>query len=74
MPEISSRLAGRTIVGVWKSTEKDRVVIECEDGYEVHIGWADEKGNPVKGEPVPLFCGVHVRAKTATLFGKGIRR
>jgi len=66
MADLTSKLRGRKINNVWKTTE-GRLVIECENGYEVHIVWMDSAGNPTKGEPAVVFQGVHIKANTAVI-------
>ena len=65
MPDISMRMAGKTIELIMKSNE--RLLIRCEDGTEMQIAWVDDNGKPVKGHPVIKWFGRHVRAKTAHL-------
>jgi len=71
MSDISSKLRGNEIQNVWKTTD-GRLVIECKDGYEIHIVWMNEEGNPTKGEPAVVFQGVHIKAKTANIGAAGI--
>jgi len=70
MADISSKLRGNEIQNVWKTTD-GRLVIECKDGYEVHIVWMNEEGNPTTGEPAVVFQGINIRAKTAHVGAAG---
>ena len=65
MPDISMRMAGKTIESVMKSNEV--LLLRCEDGTEMQIAWLDDNGRPVKGTPKIIWFGRHVRAKTARL-------
>ena len=67
--KVSDFVRGRTIVEVWKN--RSILMMKFSDGDSVEIGWADENGNPVDGEPVMIRRGRHVLAKTATMGAKG---
>lgn len=61
--QLTTQLAGRRVVEVWKNGSV--LVIRCEDGHELSVGWRDaETGEPIKGEPVILTAGKHIVAKT----------
>lgn len=62
MPELSQRLAGREIELIMKSDHV--LVIRCTDGVECHIGWEDESGKQVPGEPKVAWYGKRIFANT----------
>jgi len=58
--QLTTQLAGRKVLGVWRNGVS--LVIRCEDGYELQVGWKDaETAKPVKGEPVIVFAGKRIR-------------
>jgi hypothetical protein len=64
--QLTAQLAGRRIVEVWKNGVS--IVIRCEDGYEIQIGWKNpQTGAPVNGEPVVVFAGKRVQARGAII-------
>ena len=63
LPDLTDRLAGKTVEAVLKSDET--LVIRCEDGLEVHVNWQDDEGSAVKGEPKVVWSGKHVYADAA---------
>jgi hypothetical protein len=58
---ISHQLAGKTIAEVWRNGSV--LLIRCTDGCDITLGWRDEAGNPLKGEPVILGVGRHIMAR-----------
>jgi hypothetical protein len=61
--QLTTQLADRKVVEVWKNGSV--LVIRCEDGHELSIGWRDpETGAPLKGEPVILTAGKRIVART----------
>lgn len=68
-PRIGELIHGKQIEEV---TRNDTVlVIRCTDGTEVRVAWVNDNGEAVHGHPAIMFAGRNVKAKTATLFGKG---
>ncbi len=65
MSDITLALHGKTVDAVYHN--KGVVAIHCEDGTEVQIGWTDEQGNPVMGEPFLHKVCRHVIARTAEM-------
>lgn len=65
MSDITVALNGKTVDAVYKN--KAVVAIHCTDGTEVQIGWNDERGNPVQGEPFLYKVCRHVIARTANM-------
>lgn len=63
--QLTAQLAGRKVVEVWRNGSV--LVIRCEDGHELSVGWKDERGNPIKGEPVILTAGKRIVAKTEVM-------
>lgn len=60
--QLTNQLAGRKVVEVWKDGAS--VLIRCEGGYELRIGWRNpETGQSIKGEPVVLSAGMHIMAR-----------
>ncbi len=63
--QLTTQLAGRKIVEVWRNGVS--LVIRCEDGFELQVGWKDpDTGNPVNGEPVIVFAGKRIRQAPRT--------
>lgn len=57
--QITTQLAGKVVREVLRNGSM--LVIRCEDGFELAVGWADPAtGNPVKGEPVVVRAGKHI--------------
>ena len=69
MPDITLALVGKTIDSVYQN--KAVIAIHCTDGTEVQIGWRDEKGNPVTGEPFLYKVCRHIYARTAKMKALG---
>lgn len=68
--QLTTQLAGRKVVEVWKSAIT--VVIRCEDGYELSIGWRDpETGEPIKGEPIVVSAGRRIIARPTEIMHRG---
>lgn len=64
--QLTTQLAGRKVVEVWKSA--NQVVIRCEDGHELVLGWRDpETGKPINGEPVIISAGRRIIARPTEL-------
>lgn len=56
---ITTQLAGKVVREVWRNGTT--LVIRCEDGYEMQIGWTNpDTGAPVNGQPIVLRAGKHI--------------
>ena len=65
---LHSRSCGKTVHSVWRTGQF--VEIRYTDGTSMKIGWKDDHGELIKGEPTIVFEGIHIRAKSALLGAK----
>ena len=65
MSDITLALSGKTVDAVYHN--KGVVAIHCTDGTEVQIGWTNQRGEPVMGEPFLHQVCRHVIARTAKM-------
>jgi hypothetical protein len=61
------QLAGQEIDYV--ATNGDILVLRTKNGKELRVAWVDDNGVAIKGKPALMFCGLHVKASTAKMFG-----
>ena len=47
--EISDLLRGRKVDSVQRN--EVRLVVRCDDAFEIHVGWVDKDGNELEGKP-----------------------
>lgn len=63
--KLHGRMAGKTVHSVWKCGTY--MEIRFTDGTSLKVGWKDDHGELVKGEPDLLFEGTHIRAKPVVI-------
>lgn len=59
--KLHSRMAGKTIHSIWRCG--NLLEVRLTDGTSLKVGWRDEQGELVQGEPDLLFEGTHIRAR-----------
>lgn len=55
------QLAGKVVREVLRNGTS--LLLRCDDGYEMQIGWQDPNGQPVDGVPVIVRAGKHLMVK-----------
>jgi hypothetical protein len=50
--EISDLLRGRKVDSIQRN--EVRLVVRCDDCFEIHVGWIDKDGNELEGKPAIL--------------------
>lgn len=58
--KLTTKMAGKTIHSVWRC--RNVLELRFTDGTSLKVGWRDDMGELINGEPDMLFEGTHVRA------------
>lgn len=65
---LTMMIGGKTVKDIWKNDTE--IMILYMDGTSHRIGWQDDHGNLIKGEPVMLSEGTHLIAKPPPTFSR----